>query len=286
MEQQGPSRMAIWTAISRAAHLMLDSNPKIFVDPFARAFAGYSNDDDLLRALDSLELAVTPEGRARFATRHRYVEDELDKALDRGVTQYVILGAGLDSFAYRRTDLMVALDVFEIDRPASQVWKRARIAELGIVPPQRLNHIVIDFEHQTLGQGLADGGVDLSAPTYLSCLGVAQYLTAEALRKMLCDAAKVTAPGSELIVQFIPPLATLSTDDAGYIIKIADYAAAVGEPWHSFFTPEELDDYFIEAGFCTITHFDGEQANERYLQDRTDGLRLSASFHMVSGRVA
>src|SRR5579863_6350644 len=112
MEQNGPSRTAIGTAVHRAAHLLLDEDPKILVDPFARAFAGYASDAEMLQAIASEEMIEFPRMRAVFALRSRYAEDELDSAITRGIDQYVILGAGLDSFAYRRPDLVAFLNVF------------------------------------------------------------------------------------------------------------------------------------------------------------------------------
>ena len=198
MEQNGASRTAIGTAVHRAAHLLLDEDPKILVDPFARAFAGYASDAAMLHALASTETIEFPRMRTVFTLRSRYVEDELAAAIIRGIDQYIILGAGLDSFAYRRPDLVASLDVFEVDHPASQAWKRARVAELGIAVPTHLHHVSIDFERQTLGQGLADSIVDFGKPVFLSLLGVTQYLTPDATLRTLRDVAATTAPGSEL----------------------------------------------------------------------------------------
>ena len=171
MEIRGPSRTAINTAMQRAAHLLLDDEPKILADTFARAFAGYTSDADMLDAMDPSRWIAFPRMRLLFAMRNRYAEDVLAEAMIRGIEQYIILGAGLDSFAYRRPDLMASLDVFEVDHPASQAWKRARVAQLGIAVPARLHHLAIDFERQTLGEGLAQSVVDLARPVYLSKIG-------------------------------------------------------------------------------------------------------------------
>jgi hypothetical protein len=165
-ESGSPSRTAILTATHRAAHLVLD-HPPIFRDPFARAFAGFASDEDLLDSLDRFVLPDFPSHRALFALRSRYAEDELAAAVrSEGISQYVILGAGLDSFAYRCPDEMRSLRIFEVDHPSSQVWKRARLAELGIQPPPTLRYIPVDFEREALSQRLDAGGVDGGAKAF------------------------------------------------------------------------------------------------------------------------
>ncbi len=154
MEMRKPSRTAINSAIWRAMHALLDEEPKILVDPYARAFAGFTSDEELINANDKHPMARVPWMRTQFPLRNRYTEEKLVAAMEEGVTQYVILGAGLDSFAYRRSDLMHRLDVHEIDHPASQAWKRARVAELAMEVPEKLHYLPVDFEHETLADGL------------------------------------------------------------------------------------------------------------------------------------
>jgi len=211
MELGKPSRTAVNTALWRAVHTLLDGEPKILADPYARAFAGFADDEALLAAHDAHPASRIPGLRLAFAVRNRYAEDELAEAVGRGVGQYVILGAGLDSFAYRRPDLMRSLDVFEVDHPASQAWKRARVAELGIEAPARLRHVPIDFERETLAEGLAAGGLRPGERAFFSWLGVTQYLTRETVERTLRDVAAATAPGSvlsrwaEVLYQFLEP---------------------------------------------------------------------------------
>jgi methyltransferase (TIGR00027 family) len=147
-----PSRTAILSAIHRAAHLLID-DPKIFVDPFARTFAGFSSDDELLATIDKYAFAEFAAHRAWFALRSRYTEDQLAAAVASGTAQYVMLGAGLDSFAYRRPSALLGLRIFEVDHPSSQAWKRARLAELGMEAPPTLHYVPIDFERETLTAG-------------------------------------------------------------------------------------------------------------------------------------
>jgi methyltransferase (TIGR00027 family) len=172
MEERNPSRTAIVTAMLRGAHHILDDEPKILGDAFARAFAGFASDKEMLANLDAMAFPDFRPMRTLFALRNRYSEDELATAIGRGTSQYVILGAGLDSFAYRRPDLLRTLDVYEVDHPASQAWKRARIETLGIEVPARLHYVPVDFEQETLTGGLTAGGINLDAATFFSWLGV------------------------------------------------------------------------------------------------------------------
>ena len=176
-----PSRTAVNAAMWRAAHALLDDEPKILVDPWPGPSSASTATRRCWPRTPPTRRRV-PGIRTPFAVRNRYAEDELAEAVGRGIGQYVILGAGLDSFAYRRPDLMRRLDVYEVDHPASQAWKRARVAELGIEAPARLRHIPIDFERETLTQGLVAVGFRTGERAFFSCLGVTQYLTREAVR--------------------------------------------------------------------------------------------------------
>jgi len=279
------SRTALHTAQHRAAHLLLDSDPKILSDTFARAFAGFDTDTDLLSALDAMAPVEFPRMRALFTLRHRYAEDELARALAHGITQYIILGAGLDSFAFRRPDLAGSLRVFEVDHPATQEWKRARVAGLGITPPANLTYVPIDFEHDALRGRLLSSGVNASKAVFASWLGVTQYITPEAIGATLRDIAGFAAVGSKLVIQFIVPPETLAPDEAALVAALAARAQQFGEPWRSYFLPAEFERYLREVGFGSISHFGSEQASSRYLRNRSDGLRLPAYFHMITAGI-
>jgi methyltransferase (TIGR00027 family) len=285
MESRGPSRTAVLTATLRAAHYLFDGAPKILTDPFARDFAGFASDEEVRKALDALALRDLSRLRTAFAVRSRYAEDELSVAIQRGISQYIILGAGLDSFAYRRQDLMRAIHVYEVDHPATQSWKRARLRELGIKSPPTLRHVPIDFEQATLISGLAAGGVNRNAKAFFSWLGVTQYLPRDVVLNTLREIVSATAPGTELVVQFIVPAATLSPEEGNLVTAAAAAVASMGEPWLSFFDPEDLETNMTEIGFEQIVHFGSEEATERYLIDRSDGLRLPGYFRMIKACV-
>jgi methyltransferase (TIGR00027 family) len=233
--RDGPSRTAVTAAMHGAAHVLLDEAPHILTDTLACRLAGYASGAELMHALCSRTMLDFPRMRTIFALRNRCAEDELARAFNSGITQYIILGAGLDSFAYRRPVTMEAVDVFEIDHPVSQEWKRSRIADLGITPPPRLHHVPVDFECQTLSRRLADSGVNLAKPVFLSWLGTTQYLTTAAVLQSLRDIATTTASGSELVLQVIVPSAALAPDEATLLSALATRAASVGEPWLKLF---------------------------------------------------
>jgi methyltransferase (TIGR00027 family) len=285
MERRGPSQTAIASALLRAAHYLLDDAPKILADPFARDLAGFASDEELRKALDAFPLLpYFPRMRTMSTLRSRYAEDQLSMAVERGISQYVILGAGLDSFAFRRRDLMRALQVYEVDHPATQSWKRARVAELGIAVPPRLHYVPIDFEHSTLSSGLAADGINRNTKAFFSWLGVTQYLARDAVLNTLREIASASAPGSELVVQFIAPTATLSREERDLVTALADSTASMGEPWLSYFAPEDLEAHLRQIGFEEIVHFGSKQATERYLLGRMDGLTLPAYFRMIKAR--
>jgi len=286
VEQRDPSRTAITTATLRAAHCLLDAEPKILDDRFARSFAGFGSDDELLKELNRVAVPDFRRMRTLFALRNRYAEDELTKAIEHGTSQYIILGAGLDSFAYRRSDLLGSLDVFEVDHPTSQAWKRTRVAELGIKPPQRLHYVPIDFERETLTAGLGRAGIDFSDRTFFSWLGVTQYLSSGTVLATLGQVAELARSRSEIVFQFIVPASTLAGEESSLVTALAARAAAVGEPWLSFFEPDEMEAHLREMGFGEVFHLDQQRATERYLLGRTDDLRLPAYFHMIKASVA
>jgi methyltransferase (TIGR00027 family) len=295
MESQA-SLTAIGAAKMRAAHLLLDEDPKIFRDDFALRFSG-SDSEASLREDTSTMLAevadkVGPEvaqrifqaTRALMISRSRYTEDALSRAIEAGIARYVILGAGLDSFAWRQPQMATAVDVFEIDHPASQQWKLRRLQDLGIDQPRNLTFLPIDFENQTLLNGLRDGGYPMEKPAFLSWLGVTQYLTREAVLSTFRQVATL-ASGTEISFTFVLPQTLLAGDDQRFLAMAAAAAAARGEPWLTFFDPAELTLQLQELGFARVEHFSSGDANIRYFADRSDGLRVPDGEHVMLAHV-
>jgi methyltransferase (TIGR00027 family) len=281
VEARKPSLTMVRTALWRAVHRLRDQDPKILDDPFAGFLAGFDTDEAVLEAHDASDAARIPGVRTPFVVRNRYAEDELTNAVEKGVGQYVILGAGLDSFAYRRTDLMQSLVVYEVDQPASQAWKQQRLAQLQLPVPAGLKHVPVDFETQTLSTELTHAGFRRNAPAFFSWLGTTQYLTREAILSTIGEVANLAAPGSEIVVQFIAPLSTIPEAEAAIANALAERSARSGEPWLSYFTPAGMEEIFRQVGCKVIEHFGAVEATSRYLQGRTDGSRVAAYFGMV-----
>jgi methyltransferase (TIGR00027 family) len=284
MEEGNPSSTAMLTAMLRAAHLLWDDPPKIFEDTFALALSGCADEAALRERLEArgaelaaragrdLAKAALQLLRCQVVGRSRYVEDELTEALKRGVAQYVILGAGFDSFVYRRPDVAGVLRVFEVDHPATQAWKRMRLRELGVAIPPNLVFVPLDFQQQSLIESLRISGYRPDAPGFFSWLGVTQYLTPAAIFDTLQTVASM-APGTEIISTYLFPAAIL--DDRRRQIRqlLMDLAAARGEPMLTFFEPAELAEHLRKLGFAEVWNIGPEEAHARYFASRTDGLR-------------
>lgn len=297
MEERRPSSTALMAAMARAAHLILDAEPKILRDDLALGFSGAENEAALLAALEArltefarrthpdLAPAVFKFYRAFVPMRNRYTEDELSKAIQRGVSQYVILGAGLDSFAYRNRDQTGVLRVFEVDHPATQQWKRARLRELNVALPSNLTFVPLDFEQQRLREALRAGGYRPEVPTFFSWLGVTQYLTEEAIFATLQEVAS-SASGSELVFEYSLRESLLDEENRQMLAVFKAATAARGEPWLSLFEPASLAVRLKELGFAQVSDFGPEEANARYFAGRTDGLRIRVrTTHLMKAQV-
>ncbi len=296
MEEGRPSKTAQFAAMWRAAHLLWDDGLKIFQDPLALALSGTENEAALRAALETLQATLaqrlSPEHaqalfhsmRAGTILRSRYTEDALSETLERGGRQYVILGAGLDSFAYRRGDLADVVRVFEVDHPATQQWKQARLRALNIKPPPNLTFIPCDFEQQGWGEALRTGGYRQEEPAFFCWLGVTWYLTEEAIFETLHQVAGM-APGSEVVFDY-PVLESLLDDKSREMMAPlkADMAAR-GEPWLSSFDPISLAERVRGLGFAHVQDFSPEEANARYFAGRTDGLRVRRGIHLMKARI-
>jgi methyltransferase (TIGR00027 family) len=296
MEEGRPSSTARGAAMLRAAHVLLDGEPKILTDNFALALSGVESEAELRTALETMHAdfaqRATPELahslvrhlRASVTMRSRYTEDELRKAITRGVRQYVILGAGLDSFAYRRRDLEKVVQVFEVDHPATQEWKRTRLRELQIELPPNLTFIPINFENQTLTEALRAGGCRLEEPVFFSWLGVTGYLTEEAIFKTLREVATAAA-GSEIVFSYSVREELLDRESQQMRAALKGQVASRGEPTLSLFEPTSLAARVKALGFAQVWDFGPEAANARYFAGRTDGLRVAPLTHLMKARV-
>ena len=216
---------------------------------------------------------VARDFRAFMAVRSRYTEDHLAAAVAEGVSQYVVLGAGLDTFAYRNPFAM--LRVFEVDFPATQEWKRTMLRKAEIALPDALIFVPMDLEHKTLAEGLSEAGFTAELPAFFSWLGVVPYLTLDAFRATLRTIAQL--PGrTALSFDYALSPETLTAVGRTAFDRLAGRVAAAGEPLQLFFTPETLEEELGRAGFKRVEQQDSDQLNELYFKDRADGLKLSA----------
>ncbi|OGO18620.1 MAG: hypothetical protein A2Z15_02260 [Chloroflexi bacterium RBG_16_50_11] len=285
MEAGKPSKTAVFAAMTRAAHLFLDGEPKILRDDFALKFCGMKDELALKSALNAFYRDMGQKSspvaannfsqsyRAFAVVRHRYTEDELTKALERGVSQYVILGAGLDSFAYRRRDLENKLRVFEVDHPAMQQWKKTRLKELNISPPRNLTFVPVDFEKQKMTDELCAYGYRKDVSAFFSMLGVAPYLTEEAVFQTLREVASM-APESEIIFEYVLLDSLLNDEDRKVVAGGKERGRE--ELWLSQFAPILLMQQLKKIGFTEARDFGPEEASKLYFTGRTDELSPSA----------
>jgi methyltransferase (TIGR00027 family) len=221
--------------------------------------------------------------RAGAVARARLVDDIVTERADRGVGQYVILGAGLDSFALRHSSLLRKLRVFEVDEPGTQAWKRRRLHELGMESPQTLAFVPVNFERQSWAEEIARAGFDRQRPAVVSSLGVTQYLSPEAIRGMLRGVAGL-ARGTTFVCGFVLPVPLIAPEERKMRAEIEARAASRGHPWRSVFSPDEIRKLAHEAGFAEVGLTTGDDLAARYFAGRKDGLRpISTAYLIASG---
>ena len=264
-----PDNTAVRVALWRALHLEVDSPPHVIEDDVGLKLVA---PDDGWRSRADMS-PFTRVFRASIVARARFIDDLVAEQVARGVGQYVILGAGLDTFAQRRPELASRLLVFEIDRPGPQAWKRQRLVDLGLGVPSFLRLVPVDFEAgHAWWQRLAAAGFDAGRPAVVASTGVSMYLTKEAIVSTLRQVAAL-APGSTLAMSFMLPLAMADPDVRPGIERAAAGAQAAGTPFISFFTPTEILTMARDAGFTEVQHVSAAALAERYFAGRTDGLR-------------
>jgi len=271
-------------AAARAAHLLVDSEPRIFADSLAALLLGDEAETYLRYHREHGDHPLLAGTRAQATCRSRFTEDQLALAAARGTAQYVILGAGLDSFACR-SELAGRLRVFEVDHPATQQRKRALLAAARLAEPPTLTWVPVDFETGELIAALTAAGLDPAAPAFVSWLGVTMYLTAEAIGTTLASLSRL-APGSELVTDYMLTADLRDADGVTYADLVMPDSERRGEPWLSFFTPEQMTGLLTRHGFTGVRDVRQRYAVSAALWDRTDLLRpieLSRLCHATVG---
>ncbi len=263
------SRTALATAYLRAAHQLLDAQPRILDDPIAVRLLGSAGSERIYGAVQRYRTPEASALRSHVVLRSRFAEDRLAAAMERGVTNYVILGAGFDTFVFRQPSWARSLRIVEVDHPDTQAAKRSRLAEAGIPMPANAAFAPIDFENESLGDGLFRHRVSVKSPAFFSWLGVTMYLNEAAIDSALLSMAAFSA-GSEVVLTFKPPQEGKSDRAQEPVSDLAQRVAGVGEPFVSFFTPEAIEEKLLHAGFTKVEFLSPADADARYFKQRED----------------
>lgn len=265
-----PESTAVRVALWRALHVQVDPPPHVIEDEVGLQLV--APDSDWRRRPD-MEPTFTSSFRASIVGRARFIEDLVSNQVGHGVGQYVILGAGLDTFAQRKPGHISPLTIFEVDQPGPQTWKQTRLVELGFGIPEWLRFVPVDFEAgDSWWERIVSAGFVADAPAIVASAGVSMYLSKEAVVAMLRTVAALS-PGSTFVMTFLMPLELADPDVRPGLEMAAKGARASGTPFISFFTPEELLTMAREAGFREARHVSTAMIAERYFAQRSDGLR-------------
>jgi methyltransferase (TIGR00027 family) len=263
---------AVLVALWRAAHLVVDDPPPVLEDRLGLEMVAPAGD---FLADPINEERFCRRFRGTMVGRGRFVEDLVADHAGRGIHQYVILGAGLDTFALRRPYPPADLKVFEIDEPGTQAWKRRRIAELGWDLPEHLSFVPVDFETgESWVKALMSAGFDTEAAAVVSCMGVTVYLTQPAVVSLLQEVAAL-APGTVFVCAFYPPEEFVEPEERAAINQVKVVAADRGCPWLTYYTAEEFTALARDCGFSQASVVSAGDVERRYFAGRSDGLRPS-----------
>jgi methyltransferase (TIGR00027 family) len=274
MKEARPSLTAGRVAILRAAHQRFD-DPRVFDDPLAIAILGPVGAERLARSGALSRTAPMSGLRAWIVARSRFAEEELANARGRGVGQYVVLGAGLDTFAYRAPPGPRPLEVFEVDHPATQAWKQRSLSAASIPVPPSVHFVPSDFETGRLAIDLASAGFRSDSPAFFGWLGVTMYLTRPAVEAML-DFLATMAPSGGVVLDYFDRTARAGTVHRLARGLLARRMALSGEPFRSAFDPGELSRGLRERGFASTEDLGAAEVNARYFEGRSDHLRVTS----------
>jgi methyltransferase (TIGR00027 family) len=271
-QSKSPDSTAVRVALWRALHVQIDSLPHILEDEIGLQLVSPESN---WRQRPDMHPQGTSGYRAAIVARARYVEDLVLEQIRRGINQYVILGAGLDTFAQRRPEVAIDLNIFEVDQAGTQEWKRLRLIESGFSIPSRLRFVPVNLEAgEAWAEKLAASGFVLSQPAVIASTGVSMYLTKEANLMTLRQVASFF-PGSVFAMTFLLPLELIHPEERSQHQKVYERARAAGTPFVSFFEPSEIMALAREAGFKNVSHISNKEMIQRYFANRNDGLRPS-----------
>ena len=277
-----PDSTAVRVALWRALHVEVDPRPHVLEDTVGLELVA---PDDDWRLRPDMGPQWTSPFRAAIVARARFVEDLVADQVANGVGQYVLLGAGLDTFAQRRPELASRLRIFEIDQPGPQTWKRERLVALGYAIPDWLRFVPVDFEAgASWRDALAAAGFDPGQATLVVSTGVSMYLTRDANAATMRRVAQL-ATGSTLAMTFMVPFDLLDERDRADVQIAADGATRSGTPWLSFYRPDEILALARQAGFGEVAHVTARELSDRYFAGRIAGLRSSNGEDFLVARI-
>jgi len=261
-----PDNTAVRTALWRALHMQVDAKPHILEDEIGLKLIAPPDD-----WMERPDMKFTKRLRASIVARSRFIEDLIIAQSQKGIDQYVILGAGLDTFAQRKSDIAAKLQIYEIDQPDTLAWKQKRLADIGFTKPNNLHFVSVDFEMSSWWKALLKSGFDTNKSAVIACTGVTLYLSKAAIIDTLNQIAKL-ASGTTLAMAFYLPIELLDEEDKA-MQEIADKGArAAGTPFVSFFSPEEILVLANLAGFKEAKTISTKDMEQVYFTDRADGL--------------
>jgi methyltransferase (TIGR00027 family) len=264
-----PDSTAVRTALWRALHAEVDAPPHVLADRIGLRLVAPEPD---WRERPDMNEYATGGVRASIVSRARFLEDLVTEQVDRGVGQYVLLGAGLDTFAQRRPEIASRMTVFEVDKTEPQAWKRQRLVELGFGIPEYLRFVPVNFETDSWWDRLLANGFDANKPAVVASLGVSMYLTRDATVATLRQSATL-ATGSTLAMTYLKPVELVEPEEQAMHRATDAAARASGTPFISYYSPDDILAMARDAGFATVRHVTAADYTQRYFADRTDGLR-------------
>jgi methyltransferase (TIGR00027 family) len=293
------SLTSLISAFSRAYHSQFDT-PKIFDDDLAKELISQAefdrikenmiqgisffskeieqrlegNPDEILKWITQVQLAPTPLARAAYCEQVLALERVL------GAKQYVILGAGLDTFCFRHPELEKSLEIFELDHPTTQESKKQRLERANLRLPSNLHLIPMDFTQEFSYQKLIDAGFK-NEKTFFSLLGVSYYLTKEDLLKLITQLFANVPSGSSIVLDYADEQLFVEKGIANRVDHIVKMAAASGEPMKSCFSYDEIEHLMEEAGLLIYEHLTPSEINKRYFSNRTDYLTAFETIHYI-----
>jgi methyltransferase (TIGR00027 family) len=282
MPASAPESTAVRVALWRALHLLVDAPPPIFADALGLKLA---DPPEGWRARQDMDPQRTSSFRAAIVSRARFVEDLVLEHAARGVKQYVILGAGLDTFAQRRADVAKTMRIFEVDQSGPQAWKRERLEALGLGVPDYLKLVPVNFESaRSWRDGLVAAGFDTAQPAIVVSTGVTMYITREATAATFREVAAL-APGSVLAITFLVPVEQMPPAEQA-AFKFAEAGArASGTPFISFYAPHELAGLAQQCGLSDVKPVAPEELAQRYFTGRSDALEPASGEQMLVAHV-